>query len=209
MPTKPKKPAKKPPRKPVSKPVRKPPGKPTVKKPLRGDDVLWDVIARVKKKSKGDLEDAILAFEHELGKLDDATLLRVEAAFSDAMRRANDWSLWGAAYVIHGVISDDMFWDVRAGLVALGREVFEAALADPDSLASVKDLVECTLFEGFQYVPDEVLEERGLESTAKPGGPGAKITGKKWNMTQLEAGENGALIKRFPRLYKRFKDNLE
>jgi hypothetical protein len=29
------------------------------------------------------------------------------------------------------------------------------------------------------------------------------------DLDKLEAGENGALIKRFPRLYKRFKANFE
>ena len=95
-----------------------------------------------------------------------------------------------------------MFWDVRAGLVALGQEAFEAALADADSLASVKDVVERTLFEGFQYVPEEVLEERGLESKAKR--EGSKKAGKAWDIAALQKGDKSAITKRFPRLAKRF-----
>ncbi|MCX5304839.1 DUF4240 domain-containing protein [Streptomyces sp. NBC_00160] len=43
--------------------------------------------------------------------------------------------LWAAAYVINGGCSDDGFDYFRGWLLTQGREAFEAALADPDSLA--------------------------------------------------------------------------
>jgi hypothetical protein len=163
---------------------------------------LWNVIERVRKRGKGDLDDSIEAFEHELSVLDDASLIALEASFVEQMARANTWDLWAAAYAIHGVISDDMFWDVRAGLVALGQQVFEAALSNPDSLASVKDVVGCTLFEGFQYVPADALDARGLTSKAKR--TSSKLLGKKWNTKALEHGDTRELERRFPRLTRRF-----
>jgi hypothetical protein len=57
-----------------------------------------------------------------------------ELAFADSY----DWGLWGAACVINGGCSDDCFDYFRAYLISRGREVFEAAVADPDSLASVE-----------------------------------------------------------------------
>ncbi len=44
--------------------------------------------------------------------------------------------LWAAAYVINGGCSDDGFDYFRGWLLTQGREVFESALADPDSLAA-------------------------------------------------------------------------
>jgi hypothetical protein len=41
-----------------------------------------------------------------------------------------------AVLIEHGFLGDDSFDDFRAGLVALGRTAFEAAIANPDSLAS-------------------------------------------------------------------------
>ncbi|MGZ3418780.1 MAG: DUF4240 domain-containing protein, partial [Polyangiales bacterium] len=73
--------------------------KASTKKTFRGEEKLWEVIARVGRKSKGDLTAACEAFAKELEALDDATLLSVEAAFSAAMDRANHWDLWGAAYL--------------------------------------------------------------------------------------------------------------
>ncbi|APU41270.1 DUF4240 domain-containing protein [Streptomyces sp. TN58] len=43
--------------------------------------------------------------------------------------------LWAAAYLINGGCSDDGFDYFRGWLLTQGRAVFEAALADPDSLA--------------------------------------------------------------------------
>lgn len=45
--------------------------------------------------------------------------------------------LWGAAYTINGGASDDGFYYFRCWLICMGRDVYEAALADPDSLADV------------------------------------------------------------------------
>ncbi|HWS37456.1 MAG TPA: DUF4240 domain-containing protein [Actinoplanes sp.] len=45
--------------------------------------------------------------------------------------------LWGAAYQINGGCSDDGFEYFRGWLLAQGREVFERAVADPDSLADL------------------------------------------------------------------------
>jgi hypothetical protein len=45
--------------------------------------------------------------------------------------------LWGAAYLINGGASDDGFYYFRCWLVGRGKKVYEAALANPDSLAAV------------------------------------------------------------------------
>ena len=54
--------------------------------------------------------------------------------------------------------SDDGFIDFRAWLIAQGREVYFAALADPDSLADVVPYGDCC-FEQLSYVGDYVYEQ--------------------------------------------------
>ncbi|MGI5187697.1 DUF4240 domain-containing protein [Promicromonospora sp. CA-289599] len=64
--------------------------------------------------------DELLAFDAVAGALADlADIPAMEAAM----------------FLIEGYISDDSFMDFRDGLILLGREPFEAAIADPDSLA--------------------------------------------------------------------------
>jgi len=56
--------------------------------------------------------------------------------FEEQRFRAENDDIANAAVLIeHGFLGDDSFDDFRAGLVALGRTTFEAALADPDILA--------------------------------------------------------------------------
>ncbi|WP_345675775.1 DUF4240 domain-containing protein [Yinghuangia aomiensis] len=45
------------------------------------------------------------------------------------------YDLWAAAFLIEGWWSDDGFMDFRDGLISLGRNWYERALADPDALA--------------------------------------------------------------------------
>jgi hypothetical protein len=84
-----------------------------------------------------------------------------EARFHELSVRAYRWDLWGAAYWMHGGCGDDSFWDFRSNLISLGRQRYEAALADPDSLVEIvgQPDVPYMLGEGFQYVAGRVYKE--------------------------------------------------
>ena len=55
----------------------------------------------------------------------------------DLMAGSYRGDLWAAAYLINGGCSDDGFEYFRGWLITQGREAFEHAVADPDSLAGV------------------------------------------------------------------------
>jgi len=163
-----------------------------------GDALLWSIIERVGAVADGDLDASCAAFAKELDSLEDSELVAVDAAFCAAMQRAYDYTLWTAAYLIHGGCSDDGFWDFRAGLIAMGREVYEAAVADPDTLAEIDDIEDRTLFEGFQYLPSKLVEARGITRVGRGHSKG-KPTGKGF------FGEDEAeVLWVLPRLHARF-----
>jgi hypothetical protein len=62
-------------------------------------------------------------------------ILAFQQIFWDLMAESYREPLWGAAYLINGGCSDDGFDYFRGWLISQGREVFESAVADPDSLA--------------------------------------------------------------------------
>lgn len=64
-------------------------------------------------------------------------ILDFQECWEAASRQADGWDLWRAASLINGVCSDDGFQYFRWWLILQGREVFEAAVADPDALAAV------------------------------------------------------------------------
>jgi Protein of unknown function (DUF4240) len=73
--------------------------------------------------------------EKSLQPLDCPERLAFDLTFFKLREAAYRWDVWGAAYVYAGGCSDDSFMDFRAGLIGLGQAAYEAALADPDSLA--------------------------------------------------------------------------
>lgn len=77
------------------------------------------------------------------------------------------WDLWGAAYLINDGVSDDGFDYFRGWLVAQGREIWEAALADPDSLA---DVVDEDLGDGFEGFEGEGMLSVALHAYESSGG---------------------------------------
>ena len=60
---------------------------------------------------------------------------------------ADQYGLWDAASIMMEWCSDDGFIDFRAWLIAQGREVYLAALKDPDSLADVEPYDELPKFQ--------------------------------------------------------------
>jgi Protein of unknown function (DUF4240) len=60
-----------------------------------------------------------------------------EGAFRRKMNRACSWDLWGAAYVVHGGVSDDGFDYFRRWLISQGAAVYAHVLVRPDDLADV------------------------------------------------------------------------
>lgn len=54
---------------------------------------------------------------------------------------AMTWQMWAAADRLKNGCSDDGFTDFRAWLVGLGRDTFQAVVAEPDALAEVPEVM--------------------------------------------------------------------
>jgi len=120
-------------------------------------DAFWDLIAEAKKNRGRDMgasADWLYGRLIELGP-------RQAQDFHDIMHGYRDlaqqYGLWCAASILCGGCSDDGFTDFRAWLIAQGKEVYLAALKDPDSLADVEPYGGCQ-FEELNYVGSQALE---------------------------------------------------
>ena len=113
-------------------------------------------------------------------------LLAFDADFWRASLAAYRWDLWGAAYVINGGCSDDGFIDFRSWLIAQGKAVYDAALAEPESLAGhiVEDFA---AFEEFAYVVIDVFEAKFDEDWPNHGqGFPPEPEGTRWEEVALD-----------------------
>jgi hypothetical protein len=136
----------------------------------------WTIIEVVK---DSDEPEELVA--EELKKLSPNEIVSYQEHFDTLYEKAYRWDLWGAAYMIGGGCSDDGFMDFRYGLISKGRNVFENALVNPDSLANLGPGIEIEN-EMFGYAAHEVYEElTGDEIPRKEyAGPNEPI-GEKWD----------------------------
>jgi hypothetical protein len=123
-------------------------------------DQFWNIVEKVHLVSEGDMDKKCELLDAELRRLPLDEVRSFHDYFYECFDRAYNWELWAAAYIIGGGCSDDKFSDFRSTLISMGRQTFERALADPQSLADIDYDSETADYEGYQYVPTQV--ERDL-----------------------------------------------
>lgn len=117
----------------------------------------WDVIERgsYKGESAGETADRLIG---ALASMDEESVIQWGLIFDRYQKLAYKGKLWGAANIMdNGFCSDDGYTDFRAWLISQGREVYHAALQDPDSLA-VLPVQEDVCFESVNYVAMDAYE---------------------------------------------------
>jgi hypothetical protein len=160
------------------------------------EQACWTIIERARKGS----EDYEHTAERVLALLLKSSADEIEAferGRARLMERSYTWELWGAAYLINGGCSDDGFDYFRGWLLTQGREVFEAALTNPDSLADVveEDEVEC---EEMLYAASRAYEE--VAGTEMEGiSVDYSNLGESWDFDDDEE-----MKRRYPRLWAKF-----
>ncbi|MEL7118115.1 MAG: DUF4240 domain-containing protein [Bacteroidota bacterium] len=161
-------------------------------------NTFWSLIDSSRKSSKGDFEIQQEQLVDELMKLGAEQIIAYDKLFTTYFDHAYQWKLWAAAHTILGGCSDDCFDDFRGWLIAQGKEVYDAALENPDSLVEVAIDTEMD-FEGFAYcayqayedlTDEELPEDEERKSLLDP-------IGEEWDENDLPV-----LV---PRLYKKYK----
>lgn len=88
--------------------------------------------------------------------------------------------------MIEGGCSDDGFRDFRAGLIALGKKVFDAALSDPDTLSSLPSSTWIPNEEFGTAAHQVYLKETGIEYSPKSP-PSRRPAGSRWDFNDPAA----------------------
>lgn len=160
------------------------------------DDRFWSFIDAAREAAGDDVEDRVTGLEQVLLDHHPDEIAEFRRKYDEMLARSYRWDLWGAAYVIQGGCSDDGFRSFRDWLISEGEAVFEAALADPDSLAGLEQDEDFEL-ESFGYVAGEVYEQlTDLPLPATRTSEPAEPAGHEWQEEALPA--------LLPRLWKKF-----
>ncbi|MFF8590205.1 DUF4240 domain-containing protein [Streptomyces sp. NPDC015220] len=166
----------------------------------------WELIDAARGAAEGDPEEQADLLVERLLDREPEVVLDFARHFESRYNRAYRWDLWGAAWVLLDGASDDAFDYFRCWLIGQGREVFEGALHDPDSLADLLgDFDEEIDGDGEElgYAADEAYEQ--LTGTVAPdlGVPPAPAEPEG---TPVEFEDDRALAQRYPRLWDRFRE---
>ncbi|MGV9274031.1 DUF4240 domain-containing protein [Streptomyces griseosporeus] len=165
----------------------------------------WELVDASREAAEGDPEEQADVLVERLRQLDPEAVLDFARHFEARYNRAYRWDLWCAAWVLLDGASDDAFDFFRCWLIGQGREVFEGALHDPDSLADLLDDFDEEVDgdgEEIGYAADEAYEELtggvapDLGLPPQPAEPAG---------TPLDFEDERALAERFPKLWERFR----
>jgi hypothetical protein len=159
------------------------------------EDRFWDLIDQARAGGKS-CSDSSSELERVLSKLSPAEIETFARDQDDLLRTSYRWDLWGAAFVINGGCSDDGFDYFRGWLFLQGREVWNYAMRDPESLAEVP-LEGDTACEDILYAASKAYESATGHSLPSRGeAPPSEPAGTAWAEAELET--------LYPRLSKRF-----
>ena len=156
----------------------------------------WNLIAAAKQESKGNPERQVELLQRTLERQTEADILDFDRLLQEQLTRSYTLDLWAAAYIINGGCSDDGFDYFRAWLIAQGREVFQNALQDPETLVDVAE-ADAEL-ELFLYVAIEAFEKKTKTKFTYTSRPRRELTGDEWEE------DEEALQAKYPKLFAQF-----
>jgi hypothetical protein len=95
----------------------------------------WTYIEDSRFLAEGDLEDTADLLEAKLSLCQPAEILAFARRFREVDHAAYRWDMWAAAHILNGGCDERCFRFFRWYVIGLGRDTFERALHDPDTLA--------------------------------------------------------------------------
>ncbi|MEI5100146.1 DUF4240 domain-containing protein [Streptomyces sp. PmtG] len=164
----------------------------------------WEIVDSTREAAEGDPEDHAELLVERLLRADPDVVLDFARHFEARYNRAYRWDLWGAAWVLLDGVSDDAFDYFRCWLIGQGREVFEGALHDPDSLADLLDDFDEEIDgdgEELGYAADEAYEQ--LTGAVAPD-LGIAPAPPEPEGTPVDFEDDAVLARIYPKLWERF-----
>ena len=121
-------------------------------------DTFWMLIDQGREQCGQDVHALAQWLEDRLMELGPEQALNFDYIAHAYRAAAYKYGLWNAASIMCDGCTDDGFTDFRGWLIAQGRDVYMAALKDPDSLADVPTNRDCCC-ETLCYVGSYAYEE--------------------------------------------------
>jgi hypothetical protein len=135
------------------------------------DEKFWELIEDTKVKSNGDSNLQVELLIDRIAQMSLANIFEYERIFDKFHDLAYRSDLWAAAFIINGGCGDDGFMDFRAWLIAQGKQIYDEALRDPETLVDVVEgeddefgRLGYAFLEKMNYIPRYAYEKKTGES---------------------------------------------
>lgn len=140
----------------------------------------WKIIEVVKAEAGADVDARPAVLRKHLLLLEPDAIQRFQQRYEALLLEANSWNLWAAAYVMNDGCSDDGFKYFRDWLISEGEQIYKAAVAKPDSLASLAKRDNFEL-EAFGYAALKAYSEKGAGELERDFAVEVAVTsGEEW-----------------------------
>jgi hypothetical protein len=165
-------------------------------------DEFWKLIDITRQAADGDVSKQADLLVEILVKRPLDQILAYGAIMDDLIDNAYDAALWDAADIIGCGCSDDGFWEFRGWLIAHGKQVYENAINDPESLLNLID-VDKDAKDGYLHnvswtAYEQKTGQSMLLNDKRDRPPRPELKGEHWPEEDRNA--------RFPKLAAKFGD---
>jgi len=160
----------------------------------------WELINETRQSSGGEPTKQGELLVAALSQLSEDDILTYQEILDDLEDEAYIVELWNMAYIMDCGCGDDGFMDFRAWLIGQGKDVYEKALVDPESLSDVVDAGQETKSEALLYVAQKAYELRtGKDADNMPRRvkPSPELKG-------TPSHDEDAMLARFPKATAKF-----
>jgi len=166
-------------------------------------DDFWCIVSEACRSDPRRQSDWDSRLQAELKKLEPDEIIEWNHIFDRLAARAYTVDLWAAAYLINGGASDDGFYYFRCWLICMGRDIYEAAVANPDTLADVVTRAIDAEVETYAAAHLAWLAVTGNPYSAPypARNEGAELVGEPWDYADADE-----VRKRLPRLSAIYSD---
>ena len=162
----------------------------------------WNLIDKTRSSGGGDHHKQAKLLVDELAKRSEVEILDYQEILDDLQDEAYIAELWEVAYILDMGCGDDGFMDFRAWLIGQGKDVFDKALADPESLVDYVEVGQNTKSESLLYVAQDAYELK----TRRSAGFMPRRSKPRPQLKGTHAEGEDAILERFPKAKEKFWD---
>lgn len=173
------------------------------------EDQFWTLLETAHRKGD-DPEEQLEWLIGKLAKKPVHEIVGFDFHFNQQYAKSYTSDLWAAAFIIMGGCSDDSFGYFRAWLMFLGKEPYEGALQNPESILPYLERMEEDVpeFEDFLYCASAAFEEKTGMDQDDYLDLYWKVSGDVYVQPEMEfdwSGDDGeGLLKKFPLLWNAY-----